>query len=955
MEKESVIGKIIPKERTFYLERPKQYISTEPERDDEESLLTSIRKALLLYTPSELGEEMTKWSEKYEETKEKYKAQPGSFPMMPEEEMKELFPSFLPVPSGLGESTALTALFGKAANWVGSKTPRISSLLKAVETEIADYSNMIRLAKFDASESGKELDVLKDLFNTAVKQYPKGHIARTLTDKDVAYAVQRPGLLEFLPREAQDYATAYRERLDFLRQWGINNGIDISLVDNYMTQQYLVRGRLKDLVPSWGGRLSTHFFPTKQRKVESVAEWEAIPGKLDKTMIQINKWPDEGGDWNWVGGNRYQYDKYGSPTHGQIIPIHKKNMIGKTSRWDVIHGGPTDVIGKQNMRRSRSFTAMNKLIDEIADKKNYYESMKPVKDLSALAEAYEFGLKRTVANQNLLTKLEMMVDSKGNKLIQPYGKAPEGYRVLKSTVLDKYLGPKIGKVKTAAPKEIANYLDDMLNPWVPESRVGYAIDMLNNVVKRTIMFNPIIHGQNIFTVALTEGNLSPANAIGILQKGHNIRKWDKELLRKGIQNGLNFDTRGTSEVYSRLKDVEGISEWLKPIAKIEEWNDKILWDGIAKNTAVGVWDLNVQHLIKQGYSEKEAMRAAASYTNTLTGLLPQEWYTSAQSSIGRYMFFARDWTASNLRILSGAMGVSESTMVLRAFRHTGLTEREVEAVKPLFKKHLAKGVFGLYTFTDMLQWGMTKLWDEKPQHIWENPEDFKGYAKSGLKNNRGVDMYVMPPWFRYIHDIVNWNPITGKPVETFINKLNPLFKNITEALINYHLHFNKPLVEEGAPTWDNIAKRAYHVFAVLPEEHLLGLEGTPRIRTWQEKAIVATGTWMKSGPSVNFNSFDNLTGVDKLQLMSKMNTDEVAKIFESQITKQPIEGNAALKIIRYKQKKEYERGEKDYKMEELLQRGNLVGAMEWAIESERYREGKALWERVLPYLLRQSK
>ena len=113
---------------------------------------------------------------------------------------------------------------------------------------------------------------------------------------------------------------------------------------------------------------------------------------------------------------------------------------------------------------------------------------------------------------------------------------------------------------------------------------------------------------------------------------------------------------------------------------------------------VSVYSIQKGKALKGGLTEEESRQAAAHYTKDLLGMLPKHVFSASGLLSGEalnHLFFARNWTISNLRLMSGAMGYRGQSPKTRLLQHRGLNKRQMAHLQTEYTKHLLKGVLGL--------------------------------------------------------------------------------------------------------------------------------------------------------------------------------------------------------------------------------------------------------------------
>ena len=462
---------------------------------------------------------------------------------------------------------------------------------------------------------------------------------------------------------------------------------------------------------------------------------------------------------------------------------------------------------------------------------------------------------------------------------------------------------------------------------------------LRNGVKRLVMFNPLIHGWNLTSDFFDEMNFNIMKTLSGVFKGASLKDLNAagfetrddlhiHMAKHGV--GVSVAKAAASELYESMQGLfpEQTTSWEKwgkhPLRSVKELSDKVLWENIAAHIQEIMY-LRVRHRgMLKGMSEDSASMAAADFVNSNLGTLTRVMFTPAQSESLNFLLFARNWTISNLRLLTGALGIRHMRGIPRFLRHTGLTKQESQFLQVEYTKHLIKGVVALLTFANILNLFFTGLeYDEEEEDFikrfkwnmedakftWQNEKGHELDVDLGFRDKKGREVFIVPPLFRYIRDIVSWFSGDDKITDIAWNKAEPLLKLGIETWTNNVRFTGQPLIHPGATDLEGALDWGeYAIRNITPASQLVPRRG--QVRGWVEELAPLLGTWVTHG----------LTG-----------------------------GDAAKKLMEFKVRKGYVDDKIDLKINELIQDGDLSGAIDKMVKEKRYGDGNAIKGRLTQY------
>ena len=478
-------------------------------------------------------------------------------------------------------------------------------------------------------------------------------------------------------------------------------------------------------------------------------------------------------------------------------------------------------------------------------------------------------------------------------------------------------------------------------------------------IKRVIMYNPLIHGWNIYSDAFDELWFSSwSNAFPLIKTARltglfpgikyspkkQLKMYEKmgfdgtleDLQRAMAKGGVNQEITGRrgSEIdeYMRenMPDLTAnpmVNLGKHPVKTVKQLADKALWGRIVQSAQETVFALKYSEMMAKGHTPDRAGVMAGHYTNDLLGTTGAEVFVPKDGAFLNGLFFARNWTISNLRLVSGAVGLqSEHALFLG---HKGLSKVEMKALQGEYIKHLVKGVMGLALFTNGLNALATgtssfqHAYDpDKARWAMENPEGHRLDVDLGMKDNKGRQIYIVMPLFRYMRDYFGW---FGEPMQTFWNKISPIGKQLLEQGLNYSFWSRRPIAPRAAglkdrpltiANWQKYSKSAKRLrylaegFTPLAQMPFKVSERPGEVRNWYEKYTPLLGTWIRHGAAG---------------------------------------GRPGELINEYLSDIKFERDEIDVVLDEMIQEGDISGAITEMVQSKRYKTLDAIRDRLLRY------
>ena len=547
---------------------------------------------------------------------------------------------------------------------------------------------------------------------------------------------------------------------------------------------------------------------------------------------------------------------------------------------------------------------------EIESKKGL--GLKPVLDMRVLSGNWWQSVGRAIAQKNLARRLSNLPAQNGEMMITK--ERTPGYVEVDIPALNKEITGS-SRRKVFVHKDLAPQFKILQGTTGFQELTPNLYRSFNNAVKRIIMLNPLIHGWNIYSDVMDEYNLRMLKAGRVVLMGEKdwllakkvgmvsgkkewkslskaeqaniVEKMYMEMASEGIDiakvgavsqelEGMhmrNFSELSPSnatmaqhlrQLGGRLKKGESVWDKAHIIGRSMRLGaDAMLWDRVVRNSQIAIYAKIKHDALSRGLSERESRNSAAHYTKDLLGMLERSYFSSNapfSADFLNYAFFARNWTVSNARLVTGALGYrGAKSDNLRFLSHRGLNKGEMQFLQEKYLSHLIKGMLGMIATTNIAQFAWTGLDSEekkdgtvkykfnKSKARWstENDPGHQLDFDTGKLDRKGGKIYITPPIFRYMRDYVGW---FGEPGRTLLNKVHPVPKFAIETLTNTYLWNDKKIVEypEETPPFEKAKLHANHAFQSLtPYGQFAGRPD--QVRTWVEKVTPWFGTWIRHG------------------------------------------------------------------------------------------------------------
>jgi hypothetical protein len=422
-----------------------------------------------------------------------------------------------------------------------------------------------------------------------------------------------------------------------------------------------------------------------------------------------------------------------------------------------------------------------------------------------------------------------------------------------TTVLEGpvYVHPKVYQTL----KNIMDVAKEDTSGVLGKVRQGYLSARGN--LKRLIVMNPLIHGTNVLSGAVVEGGW---DFLADFIKARKLLKSRGEEVLNGAFDGLDFRT--AKHVGSELAEgMKQQAEAIEPrtglgavvhapldlLGSAKAASDKFLWEKIVQTGQMVVYLAEKSKMLEKGFPVERAGKMGAVMANNIMGTIPYYWMEKSTRQIASAALFARDWTFSNWDMIRNALNNKWG------FDKAGMTPAEQAAVSNAYRVHLAKGFGQMLVFNGFMSYLMNGInngdWEAKNLtplgRDWRNVLDID----TGKTDKYGRRVYLAGWGWRYLRDIAGL-PLgvgEGNMFQTYINKMEPLFKQAIEQVTNMSLWSGQKIVPRGTPFVEGLGLRTQHAVGMLPIKQYTGFMSGPKKPEPADLALALTGTWVRHG------------------------------------------------------------------------------------------------------------
>ena len=468
------------------------------------------------------------------------------------------------------------------------------------------------------------------------------------------------------------------------------------------------------------------------------------------------------------------------------------------------------------------------------------------------------------------------------------------------------------KIPLKAHPKVAQIINSYTKPHLPPHGFVKYYLAIRALVKRSIFFNPLIHGVNIEGV-----RTAIWAATNPFMKRPKLNEQQlNSMERYAINSGMVLGGYSKQIMYDLVKEMKPDQNIVTSlISDVMKMNDTLLWDIMVPHAQLSSF-YRLTTMIKKAHPEwsKEKIgKYAADALNPFYGTMPDSWFPEIARNLGSVGFLAFKWTASNIDLI-----VKSLTFGKRGLGTGTMDNDEKRFIGKLNIAYFFASLFMLLIAVNVSQLGLeaarnklidlgvikgdkVKLHTTFQNEIERNVLNIFS-VDSGTKNPKGQEQYYSFPLFRWIRDVFAW---ATSPRQTVVNKAEPLLKTTLEFLFNYSTWQHKPIVPKGYSTIEGLKKYvAYGLEALTPSQYFMPKNNA------METILPFFGAWVSSGAKG---------------------------------------GKYTTLYYKYLNEKEAKNDTIDQQIDKLLSQNKITEAENLMVSSGRYRTRRAIIDRILNY------
>jgi uncharacterized protein (DUF433 family) len=483
----------------------------------------------------------------------------------------------------------------------------------------------------------------------------------------------------------------------------------------------------------------------------------------------------------------------------------------------------------------------------------------PIFDPGLLNSTYHLALNRAIAHRNMLNALMMLQDSQGLPAIMakpnpghPYMKfwndsskyvTLSGFKALERRVVVPLPGKRglFVRVEAKAQTEIAERLKQVFDPMIPAGRAWRNFMNAKHIIQRGKMWNFLIHRANIYSDKLDEFNFRVMKIFRYQRKAKAAWKRRDERVLRMVQNNLFLDS--SREIATTMKGYQRqsaavfetimaplpapLNKMGTAIKHVLDKADDFLWDYV-RYSQISMCELLTQKFMESNptWSEDQAMRVAAHYTNLNLGRIPPHWMHPRLRKIASTTLFAPGWTVSNVSMGMAAYPFNPGRFGLGT---KGFSDEQRRVFGQNFLHHIIKGALALtamssvFTMMNIHAQNQAKergLMDGEPMPVrppWLFAERRNWFDLWLYRDKRGQNVFAVNWLFRYIQDMIKVIDTPKAVTQHAFNKSDVMLKMGIEAVTNYQRWRESEIIPDGATGWDEMKEGVkWFAWSILP-------------------------------------------------------------------------------------------------------------------------------------------
>lgn len=317
-----------------------------------------------------------------------------------------------------------------------------------------------------------------------------------------------------------------------------------------------------------------------------------------------------------------------------------------------------------------------------------------------------------------------------------------------------------------------------------------------SLLKQFKFLIPFYHGMNwygnlVATKGIYGGSRLFMEGVKSMENPENVSKY--------IQMGVNL-FRINSLSAGVMDEMTKAGKW-NLMGKSSEW----LFHHVGDSLTAGITEELLRQTKEFGWSHQQINETIAEIVNNLSGNLSPETMSPLYRTLGSTLLMARDWTTSNIRVGTGALGMLP--------KYWSIEQKAFAA--SWYRKAMLREFGNMFVVAQVINQLTTKAAYGKGRFTWENSGTLKNKISPVFYVDKKTGReFAITNWYRMTGDIMNW--VLPDEVEKSMSgasQLSMTVKGMGSAAIKHGLakvhilpkEITQQLLDHDFFTWDKIA------------------------------------------------------------------------------------------------------------------------------------------------------
>lgn len=347
-------------------------------------------------------------------------------------------------------------------------------------------------------------------------------------------------------------------------------------------------------------------------------------------------------------------------------------------------------------------------------------------------------------------------------------------------------------------------------------------------------------------------NIRAAQVYANVEVAKGVKAKGRVILEEGIKGTYKDMRDAVQKATGAWGKMKAANEVIQPIRTWEYFNDKFLWDGIVRNSAIGAFDILTKHYGKRypEMSREDVGKLIAHYVNDIYGLIPQYWMPKIAREAAYVALQFPNWTISNLDVMAKA--ATAGRMGFGARHIPPHLRNRLAWMNANFIGRMIFGAIMIFNIAQLVSIAVTNKLKKDgklkgvlvPLHTtfqngWKHWLD----VDTGMRNSRGQPIYWISGFFRNPRDFRGW---IADPAGTLANKSEVIARHSIEQIWNYTHWKKEPITQKGMPLGRRLEERLKaFTLAMSPLSAVYTEPG--KTKTTIEYIAPFTGNWISKG------------------------------------------------------------------------------------------------------------